>query len=373
MIGRAGCVVAAGFATAAIVAAGAGIPAQDAATLVALSFGTAVTSYAVGAAGMRPMRRRWGVGAAASVVALIPIVSAAVGALAAARAMFVSSHDLSALVVIVVGAGTAGVLGALALASELRAARAEADAALARERMLERSRRELVAWVSHDLRTPLAGMLAMIEAIDDGIVTDAPTIQRYHRQLGDEIGRLARLVDDLFELARIEGDALRLQLERVSLGEVVSDAVGATTATAAAKGVTVAGCFDVADPLVDASASELTRVVRNLLDNAIRHTPPGGAVSVDVGSSGRTAMVTVRDQCGGIPDDHLDHVFELAYRGDDARTPGEGAGLGLAIARGLVEAHRGDIDVRNDEGGCRFTIALPLAARPPTSSPPDTH
>jgi signal transduction histidine kinase len=169
----------------------------------------------------------------------------------------------------------------------------------------------------------------------------------------------------------------------VSLGELVSDAVASAIVVASAKGVRIArrsvvvqgdwtlesglgGAPDWSDAypaVVAGSAPELTRVVGNLLDNAIRHTPPGGTVDVEIGGSDGAAEVSVRDGCGGIPADDLDRVFDLAYRGDAARTPGAsgGAGLGLAIARGLVEAHHGQIAVRNEPGGCRFTVRLPLA------------
>src|SRR5690606_4477585 len=151
------------------------------------------------------------------------------------------------------------------------------------ERALERSRRELVAWVSHDLRTPIAGIRAMVEALDDGVVSESADVDRYHARLTAEADRLARLVDDLFELSRIEADALGLTLERVPLGELVSDAVGAVAAMAHAKGVALDGRVDGGPgPAVAGSAPELGRVVRNLLDNAIRHTPPGGAVEVTV-------------------------------------------------------------------------------------------
>lgn len=341
----------------------AGLPAHDALVLTAVAFGTGVGSFVAGTSLMGPVRRVRGVALAAALVALIPVVSVVAGALAAAKAMFVSAHDLSALVIIVIGAGTAGVLGAFALAAELTAARRDADAALERERRLEQSRRELVAWVSHDLRTPLSGMRAMIEAIDDGIVDDEATIRRYHHQLSDEVDRLARLVDDLFELSRIEGDMLRLTMERMSLGDLVSDAITTASAIAEAKGVRVEGRIAPVTAPVVASGPELTRVISNLLDNAIRHTPAGGAVRVEVGPADRSAVVSVRDECGGIPDVHIERVFEAAYRGDEARTPGGGGGLGLAIARGLVEAHRGAIDVVNAEGGCCFTITLPLVDR----------
>jgi signal transduction histidine kinase len=283
--------------------------------------------------------------------------------LVAARAMFVSTHDLAGLVVIVVGAGTAGVLSALALADQLMAARAEADAAEQRQRLLEGSRRELVAWVSHDLHTPLAGVRAMVEALEDGVVADEVTVRRYHRQLGEEVSRLSRLVDDLFELSQIQAEALQLTVERVSLGELVSDALTSATVLAEAKGIRVDGRVEDGAPDVVVSARELTRVVTNLLDNAIRHTPPGGAVVVEVAGADDCALVSVRDQCGGIPRQDVSRVFEPAYRGDSARTPGGGAGLGLAIARGLVEAHRGVIGVSNENGGCRFTVRLPAAGR----------
>jgi signal transduction histidine kinase len=360
---RVAAVLAGGVVTAAVAAALFGMPARDAAVLVAISFGVALATYAAGRAAV--VRSRSPV-----VVGLIPVVSVALGALVAARAMFVSSHDLAALVVVVVGAGTAGVLGGLALGAELQRSRRRVAAMAERERALERSRRELVAWVSHDLRTPIAGIRAMVEALDDGVVVEDDDVRRYHHQLTVEADRLARLVDDLFELSRIEADALQLTVEEVLLGELVSDAVASVAAVAEAKGVALGGRVDDvttgAGPSVAGSAPELSRVVRNLLDNAVRHTPAGGAVEVAVRGGDGWAEVSVRDGCGGIPDDDLDRVFDLAYRGDAARTPGvggapTGAGLGLAIARGLVGAHHGDIAVANENGGCRFTVRLPRA------------
>jgi signal transduction histidine kinase len=352
-----GVAVVAGLAVAAGAAAAAGIPGSDAAQLILLSFGVAIGAYALGRQALRRLHHPL-------IVALIPIVSLGLGALAAAQAMFVSTHDLSALVVVLAGAGTAGVLGALALARELQEVSRRADDATARERSLERSRRQLVAWVSHDLRTPLAGIQAMVEALDDGVVDDEADVHRYYGRLTEEAARLGRLVDDLFELSRIEADALDLTLERVSLGELVSDAVASATVLAEAKGVRVDGQVSDRPPEVAASSRELTRVVQNLLDNAIRHTPPGGAVTVLVDHADDHAEVSVVDGCGGIPTHDLDRVFDLAYRGDTARTPGSsgGAGLGLAIARGFVEAHQGDIAVRNEVGGCRFTVRLPLSS-----------
>jgi signal transduction histidine kinase len=345
-----------GLAAALAAAAAAGVPGTDAVELVVLSFGVALTTYLLGRAALRRHRNP-------VIVALIPIASFGLGALAAAQSMFVSSHDLSALVVVVVGSGTAGVLGALALAGELAEARREADEAVDRERAIEESRRQLVAWVSHDLRTPLAGIQAMVEALDDGVVSDADDVHTYYARLTTEATRLARLVDDLFELSRIESAGLQLTLEAVSLDDLVSDVVASASVRAEAKGVRVAGDPAPEPAVVSASSRELSRVLQNLLDNAIRHSPAGGSVRVRVGRQGTHAEVSVADSCGGIPSDDLEHVFDLAYRGDTARTPGDtgGAGLGLAIARGFVEAHRGDIAVHNEGDGCRFTVRLPLA------------
>lgn len=358
---RAVAVVAVGIALSGGVTAAASIPPGDGVVLVALSFGVAFGSYLVGVGTMRSANRRLDIGTAAVVVAAIPLAAVSVGTIVAAKAMFVSSHDLAALLVVVVGAGTAGALGAVALATELASARRDADEARSRERLLDQSRRELVAWVSHDLRTPLSGVRAMVEALEDEVVTDEPTIRRYHRQIGVEIDRLTQLVDDLFELARLQADAVALTLERVSLGDLVSDAVASVSAFAESRGVRVDGSVGPEQPEVAASSRELTRVVHNLIDNAIRHTPSGGAVVVEVRRDKDAAVVSVADECGGVPPQDLERVFELAYRGDPARSPGGGAGLGLAIARGLVEAHSGDIAVVNESGGCRFTVRLPLA------------
>jgi signal transduction histidine kinase len=351
-----GTVAVIGLGVAVLAAASVGMPGRDAATLVTISFGVALVSYLAG----RAIVRRWH---SPVVVALVPVVAMVLGLLAAARAMFVSTHDLNALVVVVAGAGTAGVLGALALATELERTRRRVAELAARERAVEASRRELVAWVSHDLRTPIAGIRAMVEALDDEVVVDPVEVARYHRQLVDEADRLARLVDDLFELSRIEADTLHLNIERVALDELVSDAVASAGPVARAKGVHLTGRVAGPRPEVPGSPPELARVVRNLVDNAIRFTPPGGKIEVIVAGDDSRAEVSVRDGCGGIPAGDLDRVFDLAYRGDAARSPGTdgGAGLGLAIARGFVEAHQGDIAVRNEDGGCRFTVRLPRA------------
>ncbi|MFD0683814.1 sensor histidine kinase [Actinomadura fibrosa] len=245
------------------------------------------------------------------------------------------------------------------LSRELEAAYDRLAAAHEREQALEASRRELVAWVSHDLRTPLAGLRAMAEALEDEVVADEGTVHRYHGRIRVEVERLTEMVDDLFELSRIHAGALRLSLRRVGLADLVAEAVAGTEALARAKGVKIHG--DVREGLpVQVDAGELGRALRNLVVNAIRHTPGDGAVHIIGEVRDGEARVTVADACGGIPESDLPRVFDVAFRGEAARSPGGGAGLGLAIARGIVEAHAGRIGVANAGPGCRFEVRLPL-------------
>jgi signal transduction histidine kinase len=411
-------VAVAGLCSTAAVAAAGGLAAADTVKLVAYAAGGAALAGVL-ASGLLGLLRRSSVVALAAVAGLAPVVAAGIGVAGASSAMFISRHDLHALWVVLVAAGTVGLVMAVVLgrrvaqagrsleamarrladegalapgvySSEARlgsapAARSGAaspaelaslgaeleltSARLAEARdqaaALERSRRELVAWVSHDLRTPLAGIRAMVEALEDGVVDDPETVDRYHSTMRREADRLAGLVDDLFELSRIEAGALSLELERVGLDELVSDALASASIAAGAKGIDLRGAVGEPSPVVELSTREMARVVRNLLDNAIRHTEPGRTVSIHAGIdvTGTAAEVSVLDACGGIPEADIAHVFDLAYRGDAARTPGHaGAGLGLAVARGLVEAHHGHISVRNEGDGCRFTVRLPLAA-----------
>jgi signal transduction histidine kinase len=245
------------------------------------------------------------------------------------------------------------------LSDELSTAYRRLDASRARERALEASRRELVAWVSHDLRTPLSGLRAMAEALEDEVVADTATVRQYHAQIRTETDRLAEMVDDLFELSRIHAGALRLSRRRVGLSDLVSETVAGTEPLARAKGVRLSGRAQEILP-VEADASELGRALRNLVVNAIRHTPADGGVEIVADVEEGMARVIVSDACGGIPEEDLPRLFEVAFRGEAARTPGGGAGLGLAIARGIVEAHAGQIGVSNAGSGCRFVVRLPL-------------
>jgi signal transduction histidine kinase len=190
---------------------------------------------------------------------------------------------------------------------------------------------------------------------------DDLTVRRYHRTLREEADHLADLVDDLFELSRAQSGVLQLELERISLGDLVSDAIAGAQPIAAAKRIHLIGELRGPPPELTASAPELLRVLRNILENAIRHTPADGTVIVEIGRADDRAIVSVLDSGGGIAERNLDRVFDVAFRGDAARS-GSSTGLGLAIARSLVEAHHGEISVGNENGGARFTVSLPLDA-----------
>ena len=233
----------------------------------------------------------------------------------------------------------------------------------AREQALEASRRELVAWVSHDLRTPLAGLRAMAEALEDQVVTDPYEVSHYHSQIRRETDRLSLMIDDLFELSRIHAGTLRLSRRLVGLEDLVAEVVASTEPVARARGIRLSGSAVRGIPVLIDTA-EMGRAIRNLVSNAIRHTPPHGTIEVIGEIQGGHACVSVADECGGIPPADLPRVFDVAFRGESARTPdpqGGGAGLGLSIARGIVEAHSGNVTVHNTGPGCQFTITLPLA------------
>lgn len=352
----------------------------------------------LGGAGLWLMRRaslRWQV----AIVALVAVGSVVAGMIGTARAMFLSQHDFGVVLVVCAVAGLVSILVAAgvgsafvawanslrrgarefgvsglfaapdsgpaewrALSDELAATSARLAQAQEREARLETSRRELVSWVSHDLRTPLAGMRAMAEALEDGMATDPP---RYFRQIRVQADRMARQVDDLFELSRIHAGVLNLSVQRLALGDVVSEVIAEADPVARSRGVHLDGSVEPGI-LVAADPAGLSRVVANLVTNAIRHTPTDGTVQIVGRAVPEGVELSVTDSCGGIPSDELDRVFEVAWQGTAARTPevlpgatSPGGGLGLAIVQGLVEAHRGSVQVENHGRGCRFRVFLP--------------
>ncbi|MFE0509100.1 sensor histidine kinase, partial [Streptomyces sp. NPDC058964] len=238
------------------------------------------------------------------------------------------------------------------LSHQLAATSARLTASRERERALEASRRELVAWISHDLRTPLAGLQAMTEALEDGMVED-PHV--YHTRIRGEVERMSAMVSDLFELSRIQAGVLSLTPTRMSVYDLVGDAIAGADALARERGVRLVG--EGVEPVpVEVDGREMSRVLANLLVNAIRRTPADGTVAVSARRETDSVVLCVTDGCGGIPPEDLPRVFDTGWRGTDARTPPAGAGLGLAIVRGIVEAHRGRAAVRNVPGGCRFEV-----------------
>jgi Osmosensitive K+ channel histidine kinase len=314
----------------------------------------------LGAVLLHHMRKR-SITAATTTLVLVPVAATLAGVIGTSGFMYTPQLAVTAMVCGVVAAVTvpaALVLGR-GIARDVMWLHEARDA----ERAAESSRRELVAWISHDLRTPLAGIRAMTEALADGVVAEGDEVAEYARRILGETVRLSGMVDDLFQLSRITSGALRLTLSAVPLHEVVSEVVAVEGVAAARKGVRVRAEEHGDWPVVLGSDPELARVVRNLLSNAIRHTPPDGTVVVAAGIVDDRAWLRVDDGCGGIPDDDLERVFDVAFRGAKARTPDEQthSGLGLAIARGLVEAHHGDIHACNHGPGCRFEVHLPLA------------
>jgi signal transduction histidine kinase len=294
------------------------------------------------------------------VLLVVTVLAVVAGVVTVAGAMFLSGHDLRVVLLTVCAAAVVSLAVGAVFGRRLAASAVWAEQARDRERRLEAGRRELVAWVSHDLRTPLAGMRAMTEALEDGVVADPRTVAEYHRRLRVETDRMTRLVDDLFELSRINAGALRLIPTTVPLREVVSDAIAGVAPLAAGKRISLVAA-ETGWPTVRGGERELARVVSNLLINSVRYTPADGTVHIDAGREKDGVWLAVSDSCGGIPDGDLDRVFDVAFRGERARSPGTGGGLGLAIVRGLVEAHGGRVGVRITGAGCRFEVRLPAA------------
>ncbi len=218
------------------------------------------------------------------------------------------------------------------------------------------ARRELVAWASHDLRTPLANMQAMLEALEDGLAEPAD----YLPALGDQVRGLTLLVDDLFELARIDAGSLTLELRASALDDVVSTCLRGVTAEAALRHVSLGADVDPA-AVARFAPDKVERVLLNLLTNALHHTPSDGAVAVRVVPDDDAVRITVEDTGEGLADEAQRRMFDRFWRSDPARSQ-RGAGLGLAIARGIVEAHGGSIWAENrPEGGARVSFTLPAA------------
>jgi signal transduction histidine kinase len=340
------------------------MPTQVSAVLLA-----AAVTFLVGLLGVLVVvaLSRRSVGWAAVAAPVVVVLAVAAGVYASARAMFLQPEDsATVLLVLLAAVPVAAVLGGLVARRVIEADRAATADRMAREleARAEADRRELVAWVSHDLRTPLAGIWAISEAVEDGVAADVPAAMR---QVRDAVGQMGDLVDTLLALSRLQAADPALQKTEVDVGDLVSEAVAALLPLADVEGVRLAGS---AAPMVRAvvAPGEVRRAVANLVVNGIRHTPRGGEVTTTVTRDADRVVVDVVDQCGGIPDDVIGRVFETGYRATPARTPGGGggSGLGLAIVAGVAQAHGGFAEVANVEGGCRFTLGLPVSGGPRT-------
>jgi signal transduction histidine kinase len=233
-----------------------------------------------------------------------------------------------------------------------------------RERQVETTRRDLMIAVSHDLRTPLASLRAMVEAVDDGVVRDPATVRRYVREMRASVGQLSSMVDDLFELSQLDAGAIETETRRMRLDDIVGSVLASIEPHAIEKGLVLhadlGGAADVA------CSPRMTRVLHNLLVNAVRHTPADGSVSVFARREGDHVEIAVEDSGEGVPAEDVERIFEPFYRGDPARS-GPGAGLGLTLAKRIVEGVGGSISVRaRAAGGGRFSVLLPV--RQPTGT-----
>jgi len=227
----------------------------------------------------------------------------------------------------------------------------------AREREIEARRRDLMTAVSHDLRTPLASLRAMIEAIDEGVVEDLPSLRRYASEMRRSVAMLGDLVDDLFELAQVDAGVIERETDRARLEDVVRTALAAVEMDAEEKGLVLTAELNGAGDI--ACSPRITRVLQNLLVNAVRHTPADGTVRLEALPGPAELELSVEDTGEGIPAGDLERVFEPFYRADPARSGG-GTGLGLALAKRIVEALGGRIEAQSHPTvGSRFAVYLP--------------
>jgi len=371
-----------------------GMPPSDVAQLVA-----ALAAAAVVVLLWTVVASRWLAGSSLRhrflAVAVVGVVVALSMLGAVAALMFVSRHDASLVAVMLVSSAAVGIGAALALTrttgaalrrltdtaedlargdlaarvgpmaadSELVALGRTLDemaerlqASISRERDLEARRRDLMTAVSHDLRTPLASLRAMVEAIDDGVVGDPPSLRRYAREMRRAVGSLSQLVDDLFELAQIDAGAIERETERIRLDQLVRSAVADLQGQAREKGLALETSVAQGDALC---SPRLLRVLQNLLHNAIRHTPADGTVRIEASRERSGVEVAVEDTGEGIAPDALEHVFEPFWQADASRS-GDGSGLGLALAKRIVESLGGQIEVRSSLAqGTRFAVWVP--------------
>jgi signal transduction histidine kinase len=238
------------------------------------------------------------------------------------------------------------------------------SAAAEQQRQLDALRRDLIAWVSHDLHTPLTSIRAVLEALADGVVEDPATVQRYLHTAQKDIGALSLLIDDLFQMAQLDAGGLALNVEPNSLADLISDTLESFSELVARQQVQLSGEVAPGLAALPIDAQRIGRALSNLVANALRHTPPGGSIHVRAWREAYQVVVEVQDSGEGIPPEDLPHVFDRFYRSEKSRSRATGgAGLGLTIARGFIEAHQGAIRVESEPNhGARFIFTLPVQA-----------
>jgi signal transduction histidine kinase len=229
-----------------------------------------------------------------------------------------------------------------------------------KQRELERLRTDLIAWVSHDLQTPLASIRAILEALYDGVVDEPETVKRYLNTAQRDVSSLSALIDDLFEMAQLDTGGIPLEKADSSLADLISDTLESFSELASRQNIQLEGSVENNVDPVCMDTQRVGRVFNNLISNALRHTPPGGQIEVRARRAGSNVEVTVHDSGEGIRAEDIPNIFESFYRGEKSRSRATGgAGLGLAIARGIVRAHGGEIFVESRPGDTRFIFTLP--------------
>jgi len=224
----------------------------------------------------------------------------------------------------------------------------------------KQQRADLIAWVSHDLQTPLTSIQAILEALADGVVKEPESVQRYLVTAQREIRSLSTLIDDLFQVAKLDAGGLVLERMPSSLSDLISDTLESFSQVASQAGVHLTGEVAAKTDPVDMDVRHIGRVLNNLVSNAMRYTPAGGTVAISAHRTGAQVEVSVSDNGEGIPSEDLPHIFESFYRGEKSRSRATGgAGLGLAIARGIIQAHGGQIWVESHPGvGTKFIFRI---------------
>ncbi|MFB1295863.1 sensor histidine kinase [Mycobacterium sp. pW049] len=339
------------------------MPATDFWEIIGWALACSIPVVLAGAAVVR-LARSWSLAASMVALVLIPVLATLAGVLGASGFMITQTFEKTTVVLVIVSVVA---IPAAVMLGRYQARRTVWEAEIRdSERAAEQSRRQLVAFVSHDLRTPLAGIRAVSEAIADGVVPDEE-VRVHAKHIEHESIRLSEMVDDLFEMSKINAGALTPSFDKVALDEVVDDVLAAHRIAAERAGVRLAANLPEQPVRVVGSDRALVRVLSNLVANAIAHTPTGGSVELALGADENSAWARVDDTGVGIDEADLPRVFDVAYRGSNSRIPRadsslpSGSGLGLAIAAGLVQAHRGTLSAHNLPTGARFEVRLPLA------------